>query len=220
MIAKDLISNTLKPLRPSDTGDRALQIMADYNIRHLPVVKNEVLLGLVQEEDILDADPDLVVGSYEFPTFKIVAKANDHVFEVMELMSKYSLSVIPVVQAENHYIGMVTQEDLVNFFGKSFSIIEPGGIIVLELMRRDYAMTEISRIVESEGALILSSFITTDPLDINTILVTIKVNTMDIHHIVATFERFSYQVRASFTESEQEDLLKERYDSLMAYLKV
>jgi len=90
---------------------------------------------------------------------------------------------------------------------------------VLELSRRDYSMTEIARIVESEGATLLSSFITSYP-ESERIDVTLKINLQHIHNILATFERFKYEIKASFNEAEYLDSLKERYQGLMSYLNV
>jgi CBS domain-containing protein len=129
------------------------------------------------------------------------------------------LTVIPVVNADNDYEGMISQEDVLNFFARTASFSDTGSIVVLEIGRRDYSMTEISRIVESEGAVILSSFITSEQ-DANLIEVTIKINRQNIQNIISTFERFNYSIKASFNEQEYLESLQERYDSLMSYLSI
>jgi hypothetical protein len=70
-----------------------------------------------------------------------------------------------------------------------------------------------------ENGLILCSFITKVP-DHNEILVTLKLNTHDIQHIIATLKRYEYHVKASYTEDVFTDNLKDHYDSLMNYLNV
>ncbi|MDF1867471.1 MAG: CBS domain-containing protein, partial [Saprospiraceae bacterium] len=110
-------------------------------------------------------------------------------------------------------------EDVLNFFARTASFSDTGSIVVLEIGRRDYSMTEISRIVESEGAVILSSFITSEQ-DANLIEVTIKINRQNIQNIISTFERFNYSIKASFNEQEYLESLQERYDSLMSYLSI
>ncbi|NNE30644.1 MAG: CBS domain-containing protein, partial [Saprospiraceae bacterium] len=97
--------------------------------------------------------------------------------------------------------------------------MEPGAVIVLEMSKRDYSLSELSRIVESEHAKILSSYITTN-LDSERIDVTIKINRQEISRILASFERFEYQVKASFQEGDFYDSLRDRYDSLITYLNV
>ena len=63
MIAKDLISEEIVPLRTSDTGEDALAMMSDFHVRHLPIVNGSQLLGLISEDEILEFDAEESVGS-------------------------------------------------------------------------------------------------------------------------------------------------------------
>ena len=56
MIAKNLVSNEIIPLRTSDSGNEALSIMNEFGVRHLPIVNDKQLLGLISEDDILNFD--------------------------------------------------------------------------------------------------------------------------------------------------------------------
>ena len=219
MIAATLISKNIVPLRTSDTGREALSIMNEFSVSHMPIVNNEELLGLLSEDDIINNNIDEAIGSYSLSHAHYYVTERDHIYEVMRLLGEFELTVIPVIDDENKYQGLIFQEDLLNFFSKTASFTEPGSIIVLELNRRDYSLAEISRIVESENAAILSSFVTTN-LETGVIDVTIKVNRQEIQSIIATFERFSYKIKASFQEAVYSDALKERYDLLMSYLNV
>ena len=67
--------------------------------------------------------------------------------------------------------------------------------------------------------LILSSFISS-PYGQNFLELTLKLNKEDLKHIVATLERFDYNVKSSYYESEFIDTLNDRYDSLMRFLNV
>ncbi len=219
MIADTLISNEILPLRTSDTGEEALGMMNDFYVRHLPIVNNEQLLGLISEDDILNFDTAEPVGSFSLSLHRPFARTQDHIYEVMRLFAEYHLTVIPVVDEADNYAGLITMEDLLNYFATTTAFSEPGSILVLEMSRRDYSLAEIARIVESENIAILSSFVTTQPESAR-IEVTIKINTFNIQAVVATFERFEYQIKASFSESDYLDTLRERYDSFMFYLNV
>lgn len=219
MNARELISKTIEPLKTSMSGDEALDKMHDANVRHLPIVNNTQLLGLISEEDILDSNTADPVGSYALSVMKPYSKENDHVFEVLHLMANYDLSIIPVIDNANDYLGCISQEDLIQYFAKSFSFAEPGSILVLEMKERDYSLSEIARIFEMENALILSSFITTDHED-QKIYITLKTNKQELRSIIMTLERYSYHVLATYTEEDFEDTMKERYDAFMAYLNV
>ena len=221
MIAANILSNDLIPLRTSDSGDDALSIMSGFYVKHLPIVNDKQLLGLISEEDILNQNVTEDIGSFPLSLQFPYVQESDHLYEVMRLIAEFELTVIPVVDVDQHYVGMITLQELLNYFAQTGSFTEPGGIIVLELPRRDYSLSEIARLVESEGAAILSSFISSSlGPDQTMVNVTVKVNRQQTASIVATLQRFGYEVKATFGERDMLDGLKERYDSLMSYLNV
>lgn len=196
MTAQQLISDSIIPLRTSETGDTALGIMNDFYVRHLPIVNDKQLLGLISEEDILEHDAHEPVGSYQLSLIRPYVKHNDHLYEILRLIAEYHLTLIPVVDEEENYIGLITMEDVLQYFTKTASFSEPGSIVVLEMSRHDYQLSQIAQIVESENAAVLSAFITTS-LDSIRVDVTIKINRQNIQNILATFERYEYEVKAS-----------------------
>ena len=104
-------------------------------------------------------------------------------------------------------------------FAKITSVESPGGIIVLELNSKDYSLSEIANIIESNDAKVLGIYVSSFP-DSTKLEVTIKLNKMDIKPVLQTFGRFNYSVKASFSEEQDNDILKERFDSLMNYLNI
>jgi predicted transcriptional regulator len=220
MIAKQLITHLIPPLKTSDTGERAINWMQEFNVNHLPIVNNEQFLGLISEDDILDMN-DLFapIGNHTLSLFRPFVKEYVHIYEVIKICCELNLTIIPVVDEKENYVGVITLQALVQYFGTLSAIRENGGIIVLEMNKNDYSLSEIARIVESNNALILSNYVSSRP-DSTRILVTLKLNIPDLKHVVATFERFNYTVLASYQETEYFDQLKERYDSLMNYLNI
>lgn len=219
MIAKELISKTIDSLRTSDTGEETIAMMGIFHVKHLPIVNNEQLLGLISEEDILDKDLTEPIGSYRLSMLKPYVNQNDHLFEVMKLMAENKLTVIPVIDNTGKYLGLITQEDLIAYYAVSYSFAESGSILVLETDKINYSLAEIARIVEGEGGSILATFLTRME-DSTKIQITLKLNQLNIGRIVASLERFDYKIHGAFTESDYEDILKDRYDSLMSYLNV
>ena len=90
MVAANLMTNGLVPLRTSDTGEEALSIMGDFFVKHLPIVNNKQLLGLISEEDILENNIDDAVGSFRLSSSKFYVRDDDHIYEVMRLLGRIS----------------------------------------------------------------------------------------------------------------------------------
>lgn len=219
MTAKELISNDIMPLLPSDKISQAMSMMSIYRVRHLPIVKDGILLGTISEEEVSSTDIETSIRDVKITSTYIQVQSDYHVFELLSTMSENNLSVVPVVDAEDRFLGIVSQEDLIKFFASTFSFKENGGIIVIETNRQGYSLSEIARIVELENASIIASFITSN-YESDITLITLKISQREINDIISALERYSYKIRATFTEAEYTDDLKNRYDHLMRYLDV
>ncbi|MCK4750034.1 MAG: CBS domain-containing protein [Bacteroidales bacterium] len=221
MLAKELISEVVPALKTSDTGLQALSWMDIFRISHLPIVNNREFLGLISDKDIYNLNmAEEPIGNHKLSLFSPFVRMDQHIYEVIEIVSRLELTVVPVLDGENNYLGLITLNDLLQRFAELSALKQPGGIIELELNVNDYTLTQISQIVEVNDAKILSRYVSS-PDDSMLMYVTIKVNTTDITSIMQTFNRYNYQVRASYMESdEMESLMKNRYDEFMKYLSI
>jgi len=218
MIAYELISEIIEPLTPDMDGEKALQMMQKYGVHHLPVVGDEEYFGLLSEEEILKNNIETQLEAYLGVLYGIYANRNEHLFDVMKKITESDLTAIAVLDDQKKYLGTIVRSELFEYYHKSFAWSEPGSIIVLELSEAQYSLSEISHIIEAEQAMILSSIISR-PTE-TTILLTIKVNKLDVSRIVAALRRYDYDVSASFSEDEVVDNFKERYEAFMHYLDV
>ncbi len=219
MRAKEILSKLIMPLKPSDTGSLALQWMEDFGVKQLPLIEKDNFLGLVRSEDIFNQDdPEREIDPHSLPLKRVYVYDYQHFYEVLRLVSTENLSLIAVLNEENKYVGCITLSEITSAMAHFTSVQQPGGILVLEVGSAQYSMSEISRIVESNDAKVLSAFITSPP-ESNKLEVTLKVNVMDLSSIIQTFNRYNYTIKASFAEESSYDaLLSERYASLLKYL--
>jgi acetoin utilization protein AcuB len=221
MIANDLISEIIPSLKTSDTGQTALNWMEIFRISHLPIVNNQDFLGLISDTDIYDMNqPEEPIGNHELTLLKPYVTDNQHLFEVIGLAARLKLSVVPVLDNNNHYKGVITTSDLIRHIAGISSMDQPGGIIVLELIERDYSLSQIAQIVESNNIKVLSMYITS-PSESTRLEVTLKVNTTDLFALIKTFERYNYEVKTWVTTNDSIDrFYSERFDLLMKYLNM
>lgn len=220
MLARDLITDDIPPIRVTEDGIKALKWMDEFKVTHLPVVDHTEFLGLVSESDILDLNqPDEPLGQQRLALINTPVLASQHIYDVVKLVGDHNLTVVPVLDEDHHYLGAITLHQLMRAISVISSVSDPGGIIVLEMSHNDYTLTEIARIVEGNDARIMSSYVTSTR-DSTQLEVTLKINKKDLSGILQTFERYSYTVKASFQESLFQDDLKNRYDSLMNYLNM
>lgn len=219
MLARELISKVVPPLRPEDEVARALAWMDEFKVSHLSVVDGTDFLGLISEDNILDGvEGDSISESKEVLNRTYVLESQ-HIYYVIRKLAASSLSVVAVLDSEEQYLGCITLSDLIPKFEELAVINQPGGIIVLSLNKNDYSLAQVAHVVESNNAKVLSSYVFERP-ETGMLELTLKVNQEEVSSIIQGLERYDYQVLAYFQESAQLEDLKGRYDELMRYINI
>ncbi|MBU2915600.1 MULTISPECIES: CBS domain-containing protein [Reichenbachiella] len=220
MIARDLINYTIPPLKPTDNISKAQNWMSEFHVHELPVVDNGKFIGIFNENLIFDQVEDAeLIQEFHLLSAHLYVDQNEHYYEVLKKAYEASSNLVAVLNEDKDYIGSITIQDVVEAFSKMSSINSPGSIIVISMSMMDYSMAEISRIVESEGGKILSSFIEHADQTEN-IRLTLKVNLENASSIVSSFQRFGYNIASVFGKGQEHQIDQERLDTLLHYLKV
>lgn len=220
MFAVELISNTMPPLKTSDTVRKALERMSEFKLYHLPIVNEKQYLGLVSEEELMEIrEQETAIGSLSLKIFNSFVFENSHVYDVIRLFNQLQLSIVPVLDQQKNYLGLVSINSLLSYTANLFAVNEPGGIIVLSIGNRNNSLAHMSQIVEADNAQILSSYVSAFP-ESTRLEVTLKINKTELSSIVASFERYDYEVKAVFNNTNHDDGSLDRYNSFMNYLNV
>ena len=221
MIAEELVNHMVPPLKLTDSAEKAVVWMEELRCNQLPVVENNKFLGLISEEIILDENNiEKPISDFELEGLECVVHRNQYFYDVVKIASDYEVQLVGVVDDNNEYFGVITVQDTITSFAQTAAVQAPGAILVLSMEARDYSLSEISRLIESENAKILGSTISEDSLDPAKLKLTLKINKTDLSHIVATLERFNYKIIARFQEPKVFDNSQERIDILMKYLNI
>tara|TARA_R110002049_G_scaffold25788_2_gene90129 strand:+ start:2844 stop:3506 length:663 start_codon:yes stop_codon:yes gene_type:complete len=220
MLAIEVITDEIPPLKISDTGDKALSWMEEFKVYELPIVSESKFIGLITENDLLDMNTlSISLSEITTPLERPSVYGHDHIYSVISTMSEHRLSIVAVIDEQGNYLGMISQKDLIKNISSIAAFKEPGGILELEMNTNDYSLVEIANIIESNGGKVLSSYVKSKP-DSTKIEVTVKTNKDDLSGILQTFSRYEYTIIASFDKSGSADDLKQRYDAFMHYLNI
>lgn len=220
MIAKNLIAHDIPAVSVEQTGRDAFHLLNDYHVKHLPVVNDGKLVAVLSEEDIFNHKLYDPIGEYDFSILRRFAvREHEHLFEIMRVMGENRLTIIPVIDDQGNYLGLVAQHDLLRYFAETASFVEGGAVLVLEMGRRDYSLSSIARILEEEDIKILSAFVTSGASE-DLVELTVKLNRFDLGKAIASLERYDYFVKETFGDVSYSDGLRERYESFMNYLEV
>ncbi len=219
MLNKELISTSIPSLKLTDSVFQAMELMAEFCVKQLPVVAQDKYIGLVFEDDLMNLDDSAELESVSTHFSKVSVHGSMHFIEAVQTANDYHLTVVPVIEKDNDFSGVIVASDLLRHLGKITGASEPGGLMVLEMDQRNFSFAEISKLIETNVAQITQLNTSWDSGS-DSFLVTIKINKFEISDIVATFQRYDYQVKYYFGEELYENELKDNYDHLMNYLSI
>jgi len=221
MIAKLIMANTPEPVSSTATGSDILFHLDENRLNDIPVVDEDKLVGSVLESDIYTlSDPDQALADQKVNLKRDFVFEHQHILDVIKVCMDSQLSVLPVVDENEKFIGSITHARIISEMSRLLAVHNPGAFIVLEINQNDFVLSEIAQIVESQDAKILNLFVPVSK-DSTKADVVIKLNTLEIQAMLQTFNRYNYIIKATYTEDEQMfDDLRERYDSLMRYLNI
>ncbi len=120
-------------LKKHDTLEKAEHLFKKHHIRHIPVVSNDVVVGMLSYTDLLrlsfadvteTEDADSMI--YNMFTIKQVMKQNiitvsssNSIKEVAEILASKEFHALPVVD-NNKLVGIVTTTDLIKYLLQQF----------------------------------------------------------------------------------------------------
>lgn len=218
MMASTFIDPSIVPLKISDSVAVAIDFFKEFSVRQLPVVQDNICIGILSLDEIEEELADIPVLDFINLSYSF-ASTYDHIYEVMRAISEQSVTLFPIIDENNNYLGCITLASLFKNYVNCAAFSQPGSIIVLEMDKKNYSLAEIARIVESENKVILSSLLSSNA-ESDRLEITLKLNSAQIQNLLSTFERFGYNIKATFDEEDVKDTLKNRYESLMTYLNV
>ncbi len=221
MLASSLINPMLPTLKTTDRVAQALDWMNEYQTPQLVVAENDKYRGIVLEDMLMNAaDDHASLGEVILQHPDVYGNEDQHIYELLRLANQYQLKVIPIVDEDGLLTGTILVSDLLERFADSLGIQELGAVLVLKVAERDYSLAEVSRLIETHGTKVISSYYAStatyeNPDDAR---LTLKLNRTNINPVVATLERFGYAIEEAHANDPIDSIDQERLDSLLRYL--
>jgi CBS domain-containing protein len=203
-----------------DTIAHALQTMQDLHQTSLPVTNDDKYIGLIEEDDLLDADDDTQeLATLDSAFIRLSVQGTEHFSKALQLITEQHISLVPVTDEHNELLGTFTTAGLLRHTALFLGANEPGGLLVLEVEKRNFSFSEISRLVETHDATITQLNTAADPVTGN-LLLTLKISKTEVSDVVATLQRFEYRILYYQGEEQFENELRSNYENLMNYLSI
>jgi CBS domain-containing protein len=114
-----IMTTPVQALNRENTLDSAARLMRDRSVGCVPVVStDDKLVGILTDRDIVMA---VALGERPLPTLRIAdamhtpvhtCRASDNIEEAARIMSKHRVRRLPVVDATESLVGLVSIDDL------------------------------------------------------------------------------------------------------------
>ena len=221
MQAADFIHPLIPSIQIADPVGSALKKMEALDLTSLPVADGGLFLGFVEDEILLVQEHlDVQIAQVELECAACWVYSDQHLYDLIRVATEHQAKWVAVLDREQHYLGVVPTQDALAAYADNFSIHSQGSILVLSLQMNDFQLSEIARLVESENCKILSCLLHTDPMDAQSVEVTLKLDKPDSRHVKATLLRFGYQVKDFAQEEVGQSTDEERIGNLLRFLDI
>lgn len=214
----EYIINEIKPLRLTNTVEEAKALFDQYQYTHYPVVDSNKLIGSFAEDDVHTSEKkEEELLNYHHFLHLFYATQKDSLLELLQIFSTNNTNMVPVVDENNNYIGYYDLSDVLNVFTSSPFFAEESTSLIVTKLERDYSMSELAQIVESNGAQLLGCFLSkrTDEY----IEISLNIKAIDVNEVMHTFRRYNYSIISATDNDEYLQDLKSRSDYLKKYLE-
>jgi acetoin utilization protein AcuB len=221
MIAEALINQMIPALKHSDTAEKAILWMEELKTNHLPVIDNGAFKGLISEDMILESNNlDQKIGDFRLMAENCYVSEDRHLFDIIRISQEFDSEIVAILDVEGRYLGVCMHEDVIKSLSNMLAMKGQGGILIVKMRAIDYSLAEVSRLIESDGAKILASFLREDEESVDYVLLTLNINKEDLTTIIATLERFGYHIVAKFQVENTVTAERERLDNLLNFLNI
>lgn len=178
-----------------------LMLSNEKRVRHVPIVEDGKLLGIVSDRDLRDVSPSTLVDGdtllLRSTKVKEIMHTNlitVHPLDAMEdaarMIYDHRIGCLPVVQ-EDHLVGMVTTSDLLHAMVDVMGVSQPGSYIEIEVPDQPGALLEVATIVKEQNTNIISLYITPGKREGYRIIV-LRVATWDPRAIIDRIGQAGY----------------------------
>ncbi len=203
MLVENIMQTPVVTIGPDVSIAKALQVAGAHNIRHLPIVEDMKLVGIVSDRDLRDARPsslenrDLEILE-KIPVSRIM-KSNvitihplDFFDEAVKLFHEHKIGCLPVV-SNGMLAGIVSETDILRHLVEMLGILSAGSYLEVDIPDKPGVLAEITQIIKNHGVNISSVLLCPAKENGRKCLV-LRVQALNISKILAEIEGAGYKV--------------------------
>jgi acetoin utilization protein AcuB len=154
LLVRDWMTGNLVTLSPEASAAEALTLCRERRIRHIPILEERRLVGIVSDRDLRDASPALSdperartlrkIRVGDVMTREVITvDPQDSIENAAQQMYELKIESLPVV-AEEELLGIVTSSDVMRALVMLAGLPEPGCRIEVRVPNREGILAEVA----------------------------------------------------------------------------
>ncbi len=199
MIIKEIMKTDLTSISPETKLSDAYSIMHKKNIRHLPILEKNKLIGIVTDRDLRLSTSRL--AKHPFEPEEAVKKIMSHpvqtthpsdpIESAAQLMRELRIGCLPVIE-ENQIVGMVTITDMLDALLLLTGVHRPSGRLDVRLSNRSGELARLTSLL-AELKVNIHSILTYPEKD-KTIRLVLRIGTIEMRVIAEAICNAGFEV--------------------------
>lgn len=175
------------------------------------------LISINQVEELFEEQVSLEAVANDLLPYSV--QSGFHFYEVIQMMGSKKVSLLPVFDEDQKYLGSITGKNIAHEIHSSLSIALEGSLIVLKLDDRDYSLIEISRIIENNDTKVYALF-TERVQETSTLLVSLVLNRSVIDPLIRSLRRYNYDIVYTLHKGDLDDEMNDRWEEILKIINV
>ncbi|MFD1019063.1 acetoin utilization AcuB family protein [Thalassobacillus hwangdonensis] len=205
MIVEEIMKTEVITLSPTDTIERALTLLNENHIRHLPIVdKDHCVIGIVSDRDVRDASPSTFDDDPNPAELKneirsimtspvITVHPLDFVEEVAGIFYEHEIACVPVTK-EDRLVGIITEKDMLYTLIQLTGTNVQSSQIEVKVINKPGILPQVSQVLGKRKVNISSVLIYPYKEDANYKIIVFRVQTMNPMPIINDLKEAGYEV--------------------------
>jgi acetoin utilization protein AcuB len=203
MLVQEIMTKKVVTVSPNDTLRQADQLLMQGRFRHLPVVENQRLVGIISDRDIRvpiflkpEANATQLLEERRVEQIMkspvITVSPGTAVEQAAGIMYEKKIGCLPVTE-NDHLLGIITESDIFRVFIQVMGVMIPSSRLQLLLDDRPCPLAEVTRIVKAHGINIVS--LVTEPSSVaNKRTVVMRLQTIDPVPVIRDLQKAGIEV--------------------------
>jgi acetoin utilization protein AcuB len=205
LLMQDWMKQKVLTLGPEASAFEALRLCRERRIRHIPVVKDERLVGIISDRDLRDAspplgDPERVSTMKEILLEEVMTREvitthpEDTIVHAAREMYERKIESLPVVDEEK-LLGIVTSSEVMRALIAVIGVHEPGHSRIAVQTLKPGDLAEVSGIIQDRGVDIFSVLSSPGKVTSHDRTLVFQVATRDPSSVIQGLQEAGYEVR-------------------------